>query len=1031
MKACLRWKRQSNRDQPLPQHCWDETPLHRWMTTSTEGDEEKLMSSGCAEISYDRLHVLLVLLVRRLHEMVVELLFTKDGKVRHDGHTSRISVPIAIAIPEGPYLPLTVAAVHALNDGSKFSAVIVPIDPDEGTERLRRILDDSKPLLMLVAADCHAKMVQQATTARTGGTSGTPQLYHVFDSSQPLHQSPDTRIMDIRKCISQLPELTEAGLDTTADGDTRAAILRQRLRLYESRIVESSRESLFAKDTINCISHIVYTSGTTGIPKGCVSSIGALDAYLETKNKAHGITSASVVLLASAVSFDPCISDVLATFNAGATLFLATRENLSNRLHDILLQGRITHVLCTPTLWSTLSIHHDANPACFPCLRVVALGGERIPQQISRTWARKSKNDESDCRLFATYGVTEACVYQTMGEVLVASKATVGLPFDGMKVFVCKEEVQDALVVSNRGELGELVLFGRQIDEYSAYLRRPELTKQKFQYNEALGGYGYRTGDRGTVDADTGVVQIVGRIDGETGMVKYNGVRVELGEIESAIVDDNNLEDAVVVDCMVLLNEANDVKGGPSLCAFVVLSKKCLDEMGIVESLPVTGVLCTGVLLALLVQRCKQRSRVTPSTFVLIPSIPLTRTGKRNKEAAPCLKNAVSLVELTGNSNEGVLLADYSPLGSLVAEQIIGCLNLLQCQLPLLTTSATFAMLGGDSLTATRVVRALYARHHDVFNSRQLGGVYGVLDDDTFSVRHLLQAPNLGEYVDFLQGNHVLQELQDSSSVVEESTGVQSVQSNPAESAEGHLYDLLLQSTMQGKTLLALALVRAGSPPNNEDKRKYRLSNTRGLQERKTIFHSTPLHFSCLKGLPQLTRVLLLKGAKFNIPDAAGMFPIHLAASRDTKLEEYSEEEDLRRSECVQLLLEMGAPLPMKDGNKHSVLHCAARSGLKRLLRFVMERWKTDLIADDNEKYSGGQDWRDRWSRTPVHWAILNGHVDALQILLENGCSPSPVLPKKNARTSAALESPQDMCNRIYGESPKGAAISKLLEDAS
>lgn len=88
-------------------------------------------------------------------------------------------------------------------------------------------------------------------------------------------------------------------------------------------------------------------------------------------------------------------------------------------------------------------------------------------------------------------------------------------------------------------------------------------------------------------------------------------------------------------------------------------------------------------------------------------------------------------------------------------------------------------------------------------------------------------------------------------------------------------------------------------------------------------------------------------------------------------------------------------------------------------------------MAEDPIKFKDSLDWRDRWSRTPVHWAILNGRVDALKVLLDHGCSPTPVKPKKNARTSAALETPLEMCHRLYGaDSLKGMEITRLLENA-
>lgn len=99
------------------------------------------------------------------------------------------------------------------------------------------------------------------------------------------------------------------------------------------------------------ISHIVYTSGTTGRPKGCVSSMEALRHYIRAKNEAHGINADSTVLLASNVSFDPCLSDIIATYCVGGCLALPCRSMMQSDMCGVLHRLQVTHVLCTPSLW--------------------------------------------------------------------------------------------------------------------------------------------------------------------------------------------------------------------------------------------------------------------------------------------------------------------------------------------------------------------------------------------------------------------------------------------------------------------------------------------------------------------------------------------------------------------------------------------------------------------------------------------------------------------------------------------------------
>ena len=83
-----------------------------------------------------------------------------------------------------------------------------------------------------------------------------------------------------------------------------------------------------------------------------------------------------------------------------------------------------------------------------------------------------------------------------------------------------------------------------------------------------------------------------------------------------------------------------------------------------------------------------------------------------------------------------------------------------------------------------------------------------------------------------------------------------------------------------------------------------------------------------------------------------------------------------------------------------------------------MNQWKiaVDTTGIKFDVRSRDFDWRDRWYRTPVHWAVLNQRIASLQILLDGGCSAFPPQPKVNKRTSAKLESPLEMCERLYCE---------------
>ena len=403
---------------------------------------------------------------------------------------------------------------------------------------------------------------------------------------------------------------------------------------------------------------------------------------------------------------------MLATFVANSTLAIVSRDQLYGHsmngdddhrdqdskessdntvryggLTKLLRQLQVTHVLCTPTLWATVDGHPPNN---IPSLEVVALGGEPIPKSMRHRWARRkcchfqqhSNVDESNNnnnysertdtayydrmfpRLLATYGVTEACVYQTCGEVfdtdsseVACQKQGVGQPLVGTHVHICRplsndDEVTDIessvtnaapIIVDNENDgaddptIGEVVLSGAQVDGVSSYLNLPELTRRTFvtisnrpknnkdSDDSAAILLAYRTGDLGYIDSTAKNLHIVGRIKGD-GMVKVNGVRIELAEIESALIDDMADErkgGGLVVDCLstTTVAHSNEDSTQKQIVAYCIVSQICSEELCIDPDQLKKGLIVHhGPLLSILRARCdkKVRKGCTPSFFVII-----------------------------------------------------------------------------------------------------------------------------------------------------------------------------------------------------------------------------------------------------------------------------------------------------------------------------------------------------------------------------------------------------------------------------
>lgn len=340
------------------------------------------------------------------------------------------------------------------------------------------------------------------------------------------------------------------------------------------------------------------------------------------------------------------------------------------------------------------------------------------------------------------------------------------------------------------------------------------------------------------------------------------------------------------------------------------------------------------------------------------------------------------------------------------------------------TNSHTLA----DSLAAVRIVRFLFAAHNNIDESRALGGKYGKFDGP-FAPSKLLNSLNLGDYVDSLDSQGVCSSavLQSDGSSAPAGKGRNLVghlltASNPT-SDEAALYDSLFEACSHGMHIITGALLDAGADPNFKATGT-RLGKTSGRTERRQTFFSTPLHVAAALGDDILVDLLVSKRARCNIPDASGCFPLHLAVNGMGSPQ--SGEDDTRRMRIVKILLANGSVLTMKDLNKQTILHGAARSGSVRLLEYILQLWRSTVLSDPAKAKS--LEWLDHWSRTPVHWAVLNGRVEALQLLLENGCSPTPYKARVVKASSIASESPLEICERVHGASDVGKRIRKILE---
>lgn len=262
--------------------------------------------------------------------------------------------------------------------------------------------------------------------------------------------------------------------------------------------------------------YVMYTSGSTGLPKGVMVSHLSVSQSLLAHDE-H-VPRFKRFLQFASPTFDVSIFEIFFPFYRGATLVGCARERMLSDLPATIQTLNADAAELTPTVAGTLLRTRKAAP----CLKTLLTIGEMLTTQVVSEFGGSL---ERPSMLYAMYGPTEAAIHCTLATQLAAdaSVRSIGRPFTTVTAVVLKES--DSVEIAPIGESGELAIAGQLAD---GYLNRPDQNEQVFV---ELSGYGsiYRTGDR-AICRPNGELEILGRM--ASGQVKLRGQRVELGEIE-------------------------------------------------------------------------------------------------------------------------------------------------------------------------------------------------------------------------------------------------------------------------------------------------------------------------------------------------------------------------------------------------------------------------------------------------------------------------------------------------------------------
>jgi amino acid adenylation domain-containing protein len=406
--------------------------------------------------------------------------------------------------------------------------------------------------------------------------------------------------------------------------------------------------------------YILYTSGSTGLPKGVQIAHHNLINFLYSMQKAPGITAADKLLAVTTVSFDISGLELFLPLISGAQVIIANSAEAKDgqALLDIVRKEGVTIMQATPYTWRIML---EAGWDISTPLKVIC-GGEALPKELAEKITARAGS------LWNVYGPTETTVWSTVKQIKVDDATiTIGRPIDNTAIYILDKYLNPLPA----GTAGEIYIGGDGVAK--GYLNQPVLTVEKFiadPVSKIAGSKMYRTGDMGKF-LSNGEIECLGRIDSQ---IKIRGYRIETGEIEYHLVNQYNIKEAVVL-------AQPDNNGIDKLVAYVVIGDnyKAESETDQVKSWKIA------LKLAL-------PDYMVPDNLIIVPTMPLTPNGKVDKKALADKHNKLA-------ESIHLFIAPRTDVEKLVADVWSKFLEIKN-----ISIYDNFFELGGHSLIAVQVM---------------------------------------------------------------------------------------------------------------------------------------------------------------------------------------------------------------------------------------------------------------------------------------------------------------------------------------